>query len=119
MEQKINNKTVLQDKLINFYNTKKFFIYIFVSILLAIIISTYYINNKNHKIIEKLVKNKIPVMGHIGYTPQFKKNFKIEGDTLSKKNKLLKEALEIEKAGAFSIVLECISPETSKLITSN
>ena len=31
---------------------------------------------KNYKIIDFLVKNKISVMGHIGYTPQFKKNFK-------------------------------------------
>ena len=30
-------------------------------------------NNKNFKIIKFLVKNKIPVMGHIGFTPQFKK----------------------------------------------
>ena len=36
-------------------------------------------NNKNFDIIEDLVKSKIPVMGHIGYTPQFKKKFKIEG----------------------------------------
>ena len=75
-------------------------------------------NNKNFKIIEKLVKKKIPVMGHIGYTPQYKKKFSIEGDTQYKANKLLNEAIAIEKAGAFSIVLECISPKASKLITS-
>jgi 3-methyl-2-oxobutanoate hydroxymethyltransferase len=56
-------------------------------------------------------------MGHIGFTPQFKKKFKVEGDTLPKKKKLINEALLIEKAGAFSIVLECISPKASKLIT--
>jgi 3-methyl-2-oxobutanoate hydroxymethyltransferase len=66
----------------------------------------------------KLESNNIPVMGHIGYTPQFKKKFKIEGDTAAKANKLLNEALLIEKAGAFSIVLECVSPETSRLITT-
>ena len=74
-------------------------------------------NNNNDDIIKELVKNKIPVMGHIGYTPQFKKKFKIEGETFFKAKKLLKEALLIEKAGAFSIVLECILPKTSKLIT--
>tara|TARA_B100000674_G_C37896720_1_gene941690 strand:- start:60 stop:848 length:789 start_codon:yes stop_codon:yes gene_type:complete len=74
-------------------------------------------NNKNFHIVKHLVKSNIPVMGHIGYTPQFKKKFKIEGDTVKKANKLLKEAKLIENAGAFSIVLECITPKTSKLIT--
>ena len=75
-------------------------------------------NNKNFKIIERLVKNKIPVMGHIGYTPQFKNKFKVEGKTKVEANKLLKEALEIQKAGAFSLVLECIAPKTAKFITT-
>ena len=74
-------------------------------------------NKNNYKFIETLVKNNIPVMGHIGYTPQFKKKFKVEGDTKKKAQQLLEEALLIEKAGAFSIVLECITPQTSKLIT--
>ena len=47
-----------------------------------------------------------------------KKKFKIEGQTKKEAIKLLKEAKQIEKAGAFSIVLECISPLTSKLITN-
>ena len=41
-------------------------------------------NKKNFKIIKFLVKHKIPVMGHIGFTPQFKKKFKIEGDSKKK-----------------------------------
>jgi len=75
-------------------------------------------NNKNFKIIEQLVKNKIPVMGHIGFTPQFKKKFKVEGNTAKNISKLLKEALSIEKAGAFSIVLECLTPKAAKKITN-
>ena len=75
-------------------------------------------NNKNFNIIKELVKAKIPVMGHIGYTPQFKKKFKIEGGTKAKAKKLLYEAMQIQKAGAFSIVLECLSPSASKLITT-
>ncbi len=74
-------------------------------------------NNKNFEIIQELKKNKIPVMGHIGYTPQFKKKFKVEGDTEKKAKKLLKEAMLIEKAGAFSIVLECLTSKTSNIIT--
>ena len=56
-------------------------------------------------------------MGHIGYTPQFKKKFKVEGVSKIECMNLLKEAILIEKAGAFSIVLECIAPQTAKLIT--
>ncbi len=76
-------------------------------------------NNKNFEIIKELVKFKIPVMGHIGFTPQFKKKFKIEGMTKQKTEQLLKEAKRIEEAGAFSIVLECISSQASKIITKS
>ena len=75
-------------------------------------------NKDNFQIIKGLVNSNIPVMGHIGYTPQFKKKFKIEGNTTLKAEKLLNEALRIQDAGAFSIVLECVSSLTSKMITS-
>ena len=74
-------------------------------------------NKKNYKIIEVLVKNKISVMGHIGYTPQFKKKFKLQGTSKNETLKLLYEAQLIEKAGAFSMVLECLSPGSAKIIT--
>ena len=74
-------------------------------------------NKKNFKIIEELVKKKIPVMGHIGYTPQFKKKFKIEGQTELEINMLLNEAKLVEKAGAFSLVCECLSPKAAQKIT--
>ena len=57
-------------------------------------------------------------MGHIGFTPQFKNKFKVEGKNSLEIKKLIKEALLIEKAGAFSMVLECITPNTAKTITS-
>jgi len=75
-------------------------------------------NNKNYKIIREITKAKIPVMGHIGYTPQFKNKFKVEGKNKKEIKKLIKESLSIEKAGAFSIVLECITPNTAKIITN-
>jgi 3-methyl-2-oxobutanoate hydroxymethyltransferase len=75
-------------------------------------------NNKNYNIIKELTKKKIPVMGHIGFTPQFKKKFKVEGDTKEKALQLLNDAKQIEKAGAFSIVLECLSPNAARLISA-
>tara|TARA_B100000963_G_C22573526_1_gene647256 strand:- start:285 stop:1067 length:783 start_codon:yes stop_codon:yes gene_type:complete len=74
-------------------------------------------NNKNSKVIKEIKKAKIPVMGHIGYTPQFKGRFRVEGKEKRELNKLIKEALLIEKAGAFSIVLECITPNAAKIIS--
>ncbi len=75
-------------------------------------------NNKNFEIIKEINKAKIPVMGHIGYTPQFTKKFKVEGKNTKQLKKLIKEAISIEKAGAFSIVLECVTPRAAKKITS-
>ena len=75
-------------------------------------------NNKNFKIIREITKAKIPVMGHIGFTPQFNNKFKVEGKNNKQVKKLIKEATSIEKAGAFSIVLECITPNTAKIITN-
>ena len=72
---------------------------------------------KNFNIIKQLVKINIPVMGHIGFTPQFKKKFKIEGETEIKKNLLLREALLVEKAGAFSVVLEGMAEPLAAEIT--
>ena len=74
-------------------------------------------NNKNFKIIQEIIKAKIPVMGHIGFTPQFKSKFKVQGKNEKEKKRLIREALSIEKAGAFSIVLECVTPQTSNAIT--
>ena len=58
-------------------------------------------------------------MGHIGFTPQFKKKFKVEGKKNKEFKKLIKEAKSIEKAGAFSIVLECLTPDLAKVITKS
>ena len=74
-------------------------------------------NNKNFKIIKEIIKAKIPVMGHIGYTPQFKNRFKVEGKKIKEAKKLIKESISIQKAGAFSIVLECVTPGVAKEIT--
>jgi 3-methyl-2-oxobutanoate hydroxymethyltransferase len=75
-------------------------------------------NNKNFGIIKNLIKNKIPVMGHIGYTPQFKKKFSIAGKGKIEAEKLMKEAILIQNSGAFAIVLECVLPKIAKEITN-
>ncbi len=76
-------------------------------------------NKRNFLIIKKIVKEGIPVMGHIGFTPQFKSKFKPQGLTNFQSLNLLNEAKKIEEAGAFAIVLECISSKTAGNITRN
>ncbi len=73
---------------------------------------------KNFEIIKYLVSKKIPVMGHIGFTPQFKKRFRLEGQSKDEIKTLLDEARFIEKSGAFAIVLECLTSKAAKLISS-
>jgi len=69
-------------------------------------------------IVRHLVKNKIPVLGHIGVTPQtVKGKFKSKGKTETEKKKLIKDAKALEESGAFGIVLECIYGNISKKIT--
>jgi 3-methyl-2-oxobutanoate hydroxymethyltransferase len=75
-------------------------------------------NGRNFRVIKGLVESGIPVMGHIGYTPQNKNKFKPQGTNLKETKKLIFEAKKIEKAGAFSIVLECIARNAAKQITS-
>jgi len=72
--------------------------------------------------IEALVEVGIPVMGHIGYKPQTSSmwNFtKAAGKTKESALKLLHDAKAIEKAGAFSIVLEMVTTEAAEIITKN
>ena len=75
-------------------------------------------NGKNFDILESIVKIGIPVMGHIGFTPQYHKKFRMHGLLEKDRLKLINEAIKIEKAGAFSLVLECISSVIAKEITS-
>ena len=69
--------------------------------------------------IKILVKNKIPVMGHLGLLPQSDKTFKFKGKKKLERDKIIKEAHLLEKAGVFSIVLECVETSLAKHVTQN
>ena len=72
---------------------------------------------KIYEIIKTLIKNKIPVMGHLGLLPQSDKTFKFKGKKKTERDRILKDALLLEKAGVFSIVLECLETSLAKLVT--
>lgn len=70
--------------------------------------------------IAAIVKASIPVMGHIGLTPQSVNafgGFKVQGKTNEAAQKLIDDAKALEAAGAFAIVVECVPAELGKAIT--
>ena len=74
--------------------------------------------NKIIHIVKSLVKNKIPVMGHLGILPQTAKKFTFKGKKLAERNKILNEAKLLEAAGIFSVVLECVETNLAKKIST-
>ncbi len=72
--------------------------------------------------VEGIVKAQIPVMGHIGLTPQSINmfgGFKVQGKTIEQIQNLIDDAKSLEEAGVFAIVLECIPEKISKIITES
>ncbi len=74
------------------------------------------------KLIKRLTTMGIPVMGHLGLTPQFINTiggFKVQGKTLDHAKQLLKDAEKLQEAGVFSLVLEMVPVELSTLISES
>ena len=71
-------------------------------------------------LIKRLVASGIPVMGHLGLTPQSVNVFggyKVQGKTEDSRKKLIEDAMALEEAGVFSIVLEMVVEEVAREIT--
>lgn len=72
--------------------------------------------------IKAITEASIPVVAHIGLTPQSVNafgGFKVQGKSEADARRLIEEAKAVEAAGAFAIVLECIPAKLAKLITEN
>src|SRR5262245_16548363 len=75
---------------------------------------------RSGRVIETLVKAGIPVMGHIGLTPQSANaigKFRIQGKTSDQARAVLHDALAVQEAGAFSVVLELVPEQLATAIT--
>ena len=71
-------------------------------------------------IIKHLTSNSIAVMGHIGLMPQYVRSeggYKVRGKTKEDEEQLIRDAIAVEKAGAFSIVVEGVMSSVAKKIT--
>ena len=74
------------------------------------------------EVMKRLVETGIPVMGHLGFTPQFLNTlggYKIQGKTQEAADEILKQAKQLEASGVFAIVLEMMPQESAKYITEN
>jgi 3-methyl-2-oxobutanoate hydroxymethyltransferase len=74
----------------------------------------------NLELITHLVDSGIPVMGHLGLTPQSVNTlggFRVQGKTAREHDQIYKDALAMEQAGCFALVLECIPKELAKEIS--
>ena len=75
---------------------------------------------KRARIVERLVDAEIPVVGHIGLTPQSLHamgGYKVQGKSLKAVEQLMRDAVALERAGAFCVVLEGIPREVAAMIT--
>lgn len=75
---------------------------------------------KIEKQVAAILKSKIPVMGHIGMTPQSAasiKDFKVQGRTAKEADLILQDAEILDRLGVFSMVLECVPAELAEHVT--
>lgn len=71
-------------------------------------------------LLKHIVDSGVPVMGHVGLTPQFIHQFggfRVQGKDDASAEKIFQEAVALERAGCFAVVLECVPTELAKKIT--
>ena len=72
------------------------------------------------EVTKEIIRSGIPVMGHIGLTPQTADKlggFKVQGKDAEAAKKLIEQAVSLEEAGCFSLVLECVPEKIAEMIT--
>lgn len=77
-------------------------------------------SKKRLKLVRAMVEAEIPVMGHVGLTPQSIHRlgqFKVKGAASGEARRIIDGARELEKAGAFSVVIESVPMEIAKIVT--
>lgn len=75
------------------------------------------IEGNQPEVIKLLQKHRIPVMGHVGLLPQTAEKYRVQGKTPEQADKIWRDALELDKLGVFSMVLECIPEWLARKIT--
>lgn len=74
------------------------------------------------EVVERCVQSGIPVIGHLGFTPQYLNTiggYNIQGKSFETTLEILEQAKKLERAGIFALVLEMVPEESAKYITDN
>lgn len=75
------------------------------------------IEGNRPEIVKALLDEEIPVMGHVGMLPQTAERYQLRGKEEAEAEKIFRDAVELDKVGVFTIVLECIPENLAKRIT--
>lgn len=70
--------------------------------------------------VEAMRRRRIPVLGHVGLTPQLVRDpsgFRVQGRTAAAAKRILEQAVALERAGCFALVIECVPDRVAALIT--
>lgn len=76
----------------------------------------------NEAVVRTLVESGVPVMGHLGLTPQSVHamgGFRVQGKTAKQAEKIQQDALRLQEWGVFSLVLECVPASLARIITES
>jgi len=66
---------------------------------------------------KEIIRAGIPVVGHVGLTPQTAKDFKVQGKDAAAAKSIIESALALESAGCFCVLMECVPDRLAALIT--
>jgi len=77
------------------------------------------IEGNRPEVVRTLIDAGIPVMGHVGMLPQMAETYRVKGKKLEEAEEIFRDALNLDKLGVFSIVLECMPESLAKRITEN
>lgn len=75
------------------------------------------IEGNKTEVVKALISNEIPVMGHIGLLPQTAPAYRVKGKAPDEAQKIVQDAIELDKLGVFTMVLESIPESLAKRIT--
>ena len=75
------------------------------------------IEGNRPEIVKALLNEGIPVMGHVGLLPQIAERYRLKGKEQDEAEKIFRDAVELDKMGVFTMVLECIPEGLARRIT--